>query len=259
MIFIDMMIWFCIILVVSLTSQLAYRYSKGRIRAFLNILGFIGVFIHEVSHALMCIIFRVPIRGFSVKFRSEYSNRVAPHGKITIGEVERISFLQNVMVSVGPLIISTWIFLFCLDIVIIQGVDAITTVIIGFIMISIMIGANPSSQDISSMFVSYGIDPLYSTYQLFLTALAIIIVYFGIDFSVIALPMELLYYIVAFFTVVAFYFMLKYSLKLLYYFYRRIFHKKSVASRRLTRKRHKPYEQRDEYYEELFIEEGYDE
>ncbi|MFW9947121.1 MAG: hypothetical protein ACFFDX_09865, partial [Candidatus Odinarchaeota archaeon] len=209
MIFTDMLIWFCVIFIISLASQLIYRYSKGPIRSFLNILGFIGVVIHELSHVVMCIVFRVPIRGFSVKFRSEYTNKAAPHGKVTIGDVPRISFLQNVLVSVGPLIISTWIFLFCLDIVTIQRVDAITTVFLGFIMVSIMIGANPSGHDISSMFVSYNIDPLYSTYQLFLTVIAIVIVYFGIDFSFISLPMELFYYILAFFTVVAFYFILK--------------------------------------------------
>lgn len=239
MIVVDMIIWFGIIWLISLGARYLYMYVKG-LRGILNVLGFIGVFIHELGHALMCILVGVKITSFSVKLRSERTNRVAPHGSVGFDKSRRFAFLQMVMISIGPVIFSTWVFLLCMD-CIQNGVEFVVGFFLLAVMGSTLIGASPSRPDMRNMSVIFDIDPVYSFYQIGLVAIAFTIVYFFIDLRVLALPMELLYYILTFFLIVFIYYGLKYCILLVRYGFNRIFGNSKLNFKRMTRKRHKPY------------------
>ena len=248
MIVMDMIIWFGIIWVVSLGIRYLYHYVEW-LRGLLSVITFIGVFIHELGHALMCILFGAKITSFSVKFRSEYTGRVSPHGSVGVKKAH-LAFLQMVMISIGPIIFSTWIFLICMDFLQ-KGVEEGVGFFLLVVMVSTLFGASPSRPDINNMSVIFDIDPLYSLYQIGLVAITFSIVYFFIDFTVLVLPMELLYYTVAFFIVVFIYYGLKYGLLLIKYLLGRVFHMPKVSFRHKTRKRHKPYEYGMEDEDEL--------
>ncbi|MFX1497996.1 MAG: hypothetical protein ACFFBH_10740 [Promethearchaeota archaeon] len=244
----DMFFWFILIWIISLICGEAYRRSTRFVRGLLNIFSFIGVFIHEIGHALMCFLFRVPIVSFSV--RLHYRSEISPHGHVRLKDSSRISFLQGIMITLGPLFLSTWVFLLCLDLIWVQGVDAIAELTLVGIMVSVAIGASPSRPDLNMLIKSYRNDPSNSIYQLVLLFLSFIIVNFLINFSVILdLPMELLSYIIAFFTILIVYYMLRYSIKAIGYLMTKIFHLSIVHMKGLTRKRHRPSRRRAYKYE----------
>lgn len=236
---VDLIFWFFIIWIISLICQELYIRVNGVKRAVFNVIAFIGVFVHEVGHILMCILFRVPFNGFSVYFRQ--GNKISPHGYVKLKNWNRNSFLQDFMVTFGPLFLSTWVFLFCLDLIWVQGVDSLVGFILLGIMISVIFGASPSRPDLNGMFHVFSKNPSYSTYQIFLAGLSVIIVCLTIDFSVmIYLPMELFYYILAFFTIVLVYYLLKYSFRAIGYVFRRVFNLSILDAKTVTRRRHRP-------------------
>lgn len=250
----DMFFWFILLWIISLICWELYRRSSSFIRGILNVFSFIGVLIHEVGHALMCLLFGVPIVSFSVRFH--YGGEISPRGHVRLKDPERISFLQGIMITFGPLFLSTWVFLLCLDFIWIQGVSAITGLILLGIMVSVAIGASPSRPDLNMLIRSYRNDPANSTYQLILLFLSFIIVNFLIDFSAILnLPMELLYYIIAFFTTIVGYFVLRFSIRAIGYIITKIFHISITRAKSLTRKRHHPSRRRASKYEYNYEEE----
>ncbi|MFX0058443.1 MAG: hypothetical protein ACFE8J_09105, partial [Candidatus Heimdallarchaeota archaeon] len=103
--------------IASLIIEFVERQQVDPLSTFLHILAFIGVFIHELSHYVMCVLFGVKTQGFKVRYRSEISRKVAPHGEVGLPEFKKISFMQAVMVAIAPLFISTFLFLFCLDVI----------------------------------------------------------------------------------------------------------------------------------------------
>lgn len=250
---VDMLFWFFIIWFISLGCRELYVRSSSFKRAIFNVIAFIGVFVHELGHTLMCILFRVPFTGFSVRIRQ--GNKISPHGRVTLKNPNRNSFLQDFMVTFGPLFLSTWVFLLCLDMIWVQGVDIVIGILLIGIMVSVVFGASPSRPDLNGMFHAYSNNPSYSTYQLLLAVLSIIIVYFTIDFpAIIYLPMELFYYIVVFFTVVFVYYLLKYFFRLISHILKKAFKISITSTKRLTRRRHKPSKHYNYEYQKILRE-----
>jgi hypothetical protein len=247
---VNMLLWFLIIVFITFVARHLYRIVPRGIQGFLSVLAVFGVFIHELGHTFMCVVCGFPVQNFSVRYYDQ--GVVAPHGGINIPEEKllRASFLQLAMVSFGPLIFSTWLFLICLDFFAYHTTDLLVKILLIFVMISISMTANPSHQDIRMLFWAYGKNPRYSWYQIGLVSLAFLIVYFGINLSMIQLPMEVLYYIIGFFMVIGIYFVLKYGFRLLYSAYSKIRPKRKPSKRVLIRTRNSSYHPLPEIMEE---------
>lgn len=205
--------------IASLVIELIEHQNWGPISTIFHILAFIGVFVHELSHYVMCVMVGVKPKTFKVKYRSESTGTVAPHGSVNTPEFEKLSFMQSFMISIAPLLISTFLFLFCLDIIFILKTNIWVKLIAGFFAISLLIGSRPSSTDISRISRSYSFNPRYSIYQIFLVLISMGIVLLFVDFSILSVPFEFLIYIIFLLSIIICYFILKYTFRLGYIFY----------------------------------------
>ena len=77
--------------------------------------------------------------------------------------------------------------------------------------VSLLMGSNPSGQDVRCVGLSFKINPRYSIYQIFLVLISGILVWAFIDLSFIFLPFEVLYYIMYFIYLALFYFLFKFG------------------------------------------------
>jgi hypothetical protein len=106
-------------------------------------------------------------------------------------------------------LVSTFLFLFCLDVIFNIETDPWVNVVAIFFCVSLMIGSEPSGQDMRLIGVTFRRDPRYSLYQIALVVASGVIVWLFVDLYFISLPFEVLYYIEYFLFVVLFYFLLK--------------------------------------------------
>jgi hypothetical protein len=225
-------------LIVSITVQSWYRrtHTPG-LKTFLHVLAFVGVFVHEVAHYTLNILFGVKTGKIKVKYRSENKGRVAPHGSVGLPEFERNSFLQTFIGSVAPLFISTFLFLFCLDIIFNLETEAWVDVVATVFCVSLFIGSEPSSQDMRLIGITFRKDPRYSFYQIALVVVSGLFVWLFVDLYLIYLPFEVLYYVEYFLFVILFYFVLKTTFWIISSCFSALKRSKLPSIRLLTRKR----------------------
>ena len=224
-------------LLLSIGVQAWYRrvHTPG-FKAFLHFLAFVGVFVHEVAHYALCVLFSVKTGGIRVKYRSEDKSRVAPHGSVGTPELERNSFLQTFAVSVAPLLVSTFLFLFCLDVIFNIETEAWVKVVAIFFCVSLMIGSEPSGQDMRLIGFTFRRDPRYSLYQIALVVASGVIVWLFVDLYFISLPFEVLYYIEYFLFVVLGYFILKIGVSIFVSIFRALKKSRFPSVKLLTRR-----------------------
>ncbi|NVM16998.1 MAG: hypothetical protein HWN80_04730 [Candidatus Lokiarchaeota archaeon] len=208
---IELYLWLFIMLLVSIIARTFYRnaHTPG-FKTIFDVIAFIGVFIHELAHYTLGILFGTKMGGFSVKYHSKTKIKVAPHGWVDSPEFERNSFIQTFVISFAPLYVSTFLFMFCLDIILHIQTLIWIKIIAGVFCVSLLIGSEPSGQDIKLIGVTFNKNPRYSLYQIFLVVLSGTIVWMFIDLYFIILPFEVLYYIEYFIFVALFYFSLKF-------------------------------------------------
>ena len=225
--------------IASLIIEVIERKHWGPISSFLHIMAFIGVFVHEVSHYVMSVMVGVKPKDFKVKYRNKTTGKVAPHGSVNTPEFEKLSLMQSFMISIAPLLISTFLFLICLDIIYVLETNIWVNFIAGFFAISLLIGSRPSSTDIRRISKSYSFNPRYSIYQIFLVLISLGIIILFVDFSKLNFPFEFIIYIIFLLSIIGCYFILKYSFRLGYTIYSHSIRFPTFKSNWHLRRRHR--------------------
>ena len=145
----------------------------GPFTPIINALTYIGVFFHEISHYTLCFVTRVPVNGISVRLRDEEAGQVNPNGEVIPGQPGRLTFLQTVLVGLGPVLVGTWIMYFLLNIALSSLFDPLYRIIAGLLVLAILLASTPSTADFQAMSYGFSNDPRHSLYQLFLVSLSI--------------------------------------------------------------------------------------
>jgi len=207
---IEVYFWLLVMLGFSMLFRTLYglAHTPGYKLVF-NAIAFVGVFIHEVAHYTMAILLGAKPGKFRVKFRSEIGEGVAPHGSIENPESERNSVLQTFAVAFAPMLVSTFLFMFCLDIIFNIQTELLVKVVAVVFAGSLLIGLEPSGQDVKVVGYSFKNDPRYSVYQISLLIFSGVLIWVFVDLYFFILPFEVLYYIAYFLILTFFYFALK--------------------------------------------------
>jgi len=208
---IELFIWLLVMLGLSTLARALYRlaHTPGY-KAFFNVLAFVGVIVHEVAHYTVSTIVGGKPGKMRVKYRSEDKTRVAPHGSVGNPEFERSSVLQMFAISFAPLLVSTFLLMFCLDVILHIQTELWVKLVAAVFIVSLVFGSKPSGQDVKVIGYAYQNDPRYSAYQIFLIVLSGVLVWLFVDLYFIVLPFEVLYYVEYFIVLTAFYFSLKF-------------------------------------------------
>lgn len=198
-------------LLVSMGTRALYRraHTPG-FKTIFDILMFIGVIVHEISHYTLGVLFGTKMGKISIGFHGTGDHRVAPHGSVDNPEFERNTFMQTFMISFAPLFVSTFLFMFCLDIIFHVQTEIWVKSVAVLFCFSLLIGSAPSGQDIRLVRITFNKDPRYSLFQIFLVLLSGVLVWLLVDLYFINLPFEVLYYIEYFVFLVLFYYGFKF-------------------------------------------------
>ncbi|TFG18652.1 MAG: hypothetical protein EU533_07510 [Promethearchaeota archaeon] len=209
----------CWVLGIWITPHLAWYLSsltRGPIRVGVYILFFLGVIIHEFSHLIASLICGVPVEGIEIKWKSgdeTAPQEIAPHGSITPGDFRRSSFMQGLMISFSPLFVSTFLLLGCIDIITLIDVHCVIKTFTLFFAISLILTAAPSLQDLNMLIWAISNDILLSLFQFTCYAISLFFSIIFLNFSLLSLPFEFMYYILYFVGSIMLYFIIFYSSK----------------------------------------------
>ena len=202
--------WFFILLAASTAIRALYRlaHTPGY-KLLFNLVAFVGVFVHEVAHYTVSLIVGGNPGKIRVKYRSEDKTSISPHGSVSNPEFKRQSVLQAFSISFAPLLVSTLLFMFCLDVIFHIQTDPWVKVVAIVFNVSLVFGLKPSGQDVKVVGYAYQNDPRYSVYQISILLLSGVIVWMFIDLYFFVLPFEVMYYAGYLLVLVVFYFGLK--------------------------------------------------
>jgi hypothetical protein len=199
------------------------------------ILTFIGVAVHEFSHYIANLIVGLKPGKIKIKWKSEHSGAIAPHGSVAW---KLRSFIQAIIICLAPLYISTWLIFLTFLSMLNPDFHILFRIISGILCISLFIGASPSAVDFGLIFKTFSFDVFYSLYQIFLITLSGIALWLVLIFTDIIFVLDIFYYL----SIAGFYWMFKLSFMGIDKLVRLSgIHKRSeLNARSLTRRRYKP-------------------
>ncbi len=222
----DIVIFLAFFIVSYLFTNITVCRDLGPFNTPIRILGFAGVVIHELSHAVLCILCRVPLKEFKVRYRGELG------GHIAVKDWERVSFMQATLISLAPLFICTWLLFWFLEVVFDASQASLFRLISGFLCVSVIIGAGPSNADFQQISWGFKKDPSYAMYQVLLVAISSAIAYFVLIHAFATEYHNAINYLI----IGAIYVVLKYSIKGVNYVGRAIFSRKAFIFKQVDYK-----------------------
>jgi hypothetical protein len=238
-------LWFyALVFGVSFTIHFLNRLNLGPFRTILNILGFIGVIIHELSHYALCKILGVKVERVRIQYRNRTTGNANPHGSVALEEYELQSFLQALIVGIAPLFLHSWLIMICLDLLYIPTFNDLVYIGIIFLIVSLFIGSAPSSADLRNCYKGFTRSPSYSLYQLFLLAFSVLTTFVLLRMIHLRLPFDFFTFVSQYVIVALFYFVYKYSFRGINNLIHKSYNNNRVNLRLLTRKRHAPIKPR---------------
>ena len=194
--FTSLVIFPSVLVVGYLIQNLLWGRNTGPFTMIVNILAFIGVFLHEISHAILCICTGVRVKRISVRLRNEETGQVNPHGAVAPRRPYQETFLQAVLAGLGPVLIGAWVIYFSLQIALSSLIDPVIRVIAAFLILSVLLASTPSPQDFRLMLVGFNHDPRHSFYHIVLLSLSILLAWGTVNLFSWTFPIEFLYYFV---------------------------------------------------------------
>lgn len=197
---------FFIILCISLAVRNNLSKGKRVLGPFYPILlrlEFVGVIVHEISHWVMSVAVGTKPESISIKWRNEKNGFRSPHGAVKPKKLE--SFLQAVVICIAPLYISTWLIFIFFFIVLSPFYILLLRIIAGFLCISLILGAAPSTQDFRCIGQAFRLDPSHSMYQILLIICSGLILWGILLFTQVQFILDVFYYL----SIAGIYFVLK--------------------------------------------------
>ena len=217
---------------------------------FFQVLAVLGIVIHELCHALVCLLTDTRIRTMKILEQSDNKSKFGLKygGRIELKELNKLTFLQALLIGFAPLYISFWLFFFLLEQLKNPSLEVVIFYLYIFIMVSLVLSAAPSLADLLAIFGSFQFDWRHSLYQICLLLLSIWTVWFGVTYFQFEVFHEILTYLL----ILAGYYVYKYGFRGLRTYVQRLLGKRSSTGseteniKKLTRRRVKPAKHRRE-------------
>ena len=223
-------------LLVSLVlSAVFFNVEYKPLKIAVQVVAIIGVIVHEISHVLMCIVTNTKINNITLlkKVENERPSNKIYGGQVNIQPDPRISFLQALVVGLAPLFISFWIFFFLLSELFNPNIIDIVAIFYVFLMVSLLLGAAPSTGDLSQIASAFTYDIGYTFYQIFLVVISI----FSVWIIITAEQIPIIHEIVNYIFILLIYYAFKYSFIGVNRLFHRIFKNRRLPDYNLIKRR----------------------
>ena len=181
-------------------SYILLKFAPNPIDKFFRVVAVVGIVIHELSHALMCVLTNTHIRSIKIVERADPESKFGLKygGRIDLKDYVKLSFLQALLIGLAPLYISFWLFFFLWEQIKNPSLDVITFYVYLFVMVSLVLSAAPSFADVLAVFGAFHFDWRYSLYQIGLVLLSVGTVWLIITYYQIQIFHEIVTYICIF-------------------------------------------------------------
>lgn len=236
---ITFMVGFAVFSVV--TSYVLLVVTPEPLNKFFQVLAVLGIVIHELCHALMCLLTNTQIRTMKILEQSDSKSKFGLKygGRVELKDHVKLSFLQALLIGFAPLYLSFWLFFFLLEQLKNPSLEVVIFYLYIFVMVSLVLSATPSLADLLAILGSFQFDWRHSLYQICLLLLSIWTVWFG----VLYFQFEVFHEILTYFLILVGYHVYKYGFRGLKAFIQHFLGER-ISERaninKLTRRRVKP-------------------